>query len=187
MRTIGLTDRGQIIELTTLELTGILMRKEKGTFCYLHYETKVRMNKTNNPYFNQVVKITKGNILMGNSYQTRVITETNDVNFTPEKCKVGEHISKCVLHNDKTGKDYLQYEWFEEVIPKSEYKFGGNPIEKRLFESYMGTFTPNKYGVNFQSVTIENIKECHIDGNQYRIVNPQTEITVGEVVGQVEV
>jgi len=187
MRTIDYTDRGKVIELTTSELTTVLMGKEKGTFCYLEYHTKVRMNKTGNPYYDQVIKITKGNILMGNDYQTRVINETNDVNFTPEKCKVGEHISKCVLHNDNTGKNYLQYEWFEKVLPKSEYKFGGNPIEKGMFESFMSTYTPNKYGVNFQSVTIENIKECHIDGNQYRVVNPPIEIMVGNVVGQVEV
>ena len=187
MRTIGQTTKGQIIELTTSELTEILKLQNRGTFCWMWFETLPKMRKTDNPYFNKIVKITKGNILMGNDYKTRVITETNDVNFVPEKCNVGEHISKCVLHNDNTGKDYLQYEWFEEVVPKSEYRFEGNPIEKRMFESFMGTYTPNKNGVNFQSVTISNIKECHFNGNEYRVVNPPVEVGVGEGVGVVEV
>ena len=187
MRTIELTTKGQVIELTTSELTQVLMEQERGTFCWLHFETKPKMNKTNNPYFNQVIKITKGNILMGNSYQTRVQNETGNTNFVSQECKVGSHISKCVLHNDNTGKDYLQYEWFENVLPKSEYKYNGNPIEKQLFQDFMGTYTPNKNGVNFQSVTIDNIKECHFNGNEYRVVNPQVEIGVGNGVEQVKV
>ena len=187
MRTIELTNKGQVIELTTSELTEILKQQNRGTFCWMWFETLPKMRKTDNPYFNQVVKITKGNILMGNSYETRVQNETGNSNFISEKCKVGEHISKCVLHNDNTGKDYLQYEWFEEVQPKSEYKFEGNSIEKRMFESFMGTYVPNKNNVNFQSVTISNIKECHFNGNEYRIVNPNVEVEVGRGVDMVEV
>jgi hypothetical protein len=188
MRTVEfIIGGGQIIELTTMELTEILKRQERGTFCWLWFETKPKMNKTGNPYFNQVSKITKGNILTGNSYQTRVQNETENPDFVSKKCNVGEHISKCVLHNDRTGKDYLQYEWFEEVLPKSEYRYNGNPIEKRMFESFMGTYIPNKYGVNFQSVTIDNIRECHMSGNQYRVVNPPIVVEVGEGVHQVEV
>ncbi|MEN6291045.1 MAG: hypothetical protein ABFD07_03370, partial [Methanobacterium sp.] len=104
----------------------------------------------------------------------------------PEECKVGQHVSKCFLHNEKTGKNYLQYEWFEQVVPKSEYRYNGDPIEKKLFESYMSSYTPNKYGVNFQSVTIDNIKECHMDGNVYIVVNP-VETEVGTVTNTVEV
>jgi hypothetical protein len=160
------------MNVTTEELTYILMTVEKGTFGYLHMETKVKMNKTGNPYFDRVTKITKGNILLGGSYQTRVQNETHNPDFVPEENKVGEHVSKCVLYNENTGKNYLQYEWFKEVLPKSEYQFNGDIIEKKLFESYMSKYTPNKYGVNLQSVTINNIKECHINRMEYIVVNP---------------
>ena len=175
------------MEITLNEMLNVLNTINKPTFVHIVMETPVRMNKTGNPYFNQVIKITKGNILMGNSYQTRVQNETGNTNFVSQECKVGSHISKCVLHNDNTGKDYLQYEWFENVLPKSEYKYNGNPIEKQLFQDFMGTYTPNKNGVNFQSVTIDNIKECHFNGNEYRVVNPQVEIGVGNGVEQVKV
>lgn len=181
MEIIGFTDKGQIIQLTTRELTEILMTQEKGTFSWVHMETKVRMKKTNNPYFDQVKKITKGNILFGNLYEPRVQKETENPDFVSQSCKVGKHISKCVLHNDKTNKNYLQYEWFNEVVPKSEYNFNDDPIEKELFRSYMYKYTPNKYGVNFQSVTIDNIKEIHFNGNQYVVVNPMVETEVSQV------
>ena len=47
-----------------------------------------------------------------------------------------------------------------------------DPIEKEMFESFMSQYTPNKYGVNYQSVTVTNIKEIHINGNEYKVVNP---------------
>lgn len=197
MRTIGFTDKGQVIELTTNELTEILKGKDKGTWSFLITETKVRMNKTGNPYFNQVTKKSFLNILLGNSYQTRVINKTGDTDFEPEENKVGHHVSKCVLHNENTGKDYLQYENFnyksipnypKNLIPSEpEYNFNGDPIEKRLFESYMSKFTPNKYGIIFQSVTIDNIKECHLDGNRYIVVNPVVRTGVENVTIPTEV
>lgn len=160
------------VSVTSTELTNVLMNVERGTFGYLHFETKVRMNKTGNPYFDRITKVTKGNIYLGGNYEQRVRNETGNTEFVPEKNNVGEHISKCVLHNDNTNKDYLQYEWFEEVLPKSKYLLENDEVEKSLFESFMTKYTPNKNGVNVQSVTISNIKECHIDGKEYIVVNP---------------
>jgi len=155
------------LSVTKQELVSILSNVEKGTFAFLHIETKVRMNKTGNPYFDKVMKITKGNVLLGNSYQTRVQKETENPTFTPEKCNVGEHTSKCILHNEKLNRDYLQYEWFEEVQPKSEFRFEGDPIEKELFRDYMVKSSPNKYGVNCLSVMIDNIKEMTLNKVHY--------------------
>ena len=144
------------------------------------------MNKTGNPYYNLVTKVTTGNILVGNSYETRVGNITDNPDFVPEENKVGEHVSKCVLFNENTGKHYLQYEWFNKITPKSEYTFNGNPIEKTLFESYMTKYKPNKYGLNFQSVTIDNIKEIHLNGDQYVVVNPMVEV-MNEIEEPIEV
>jgi hypothetical protein len=160
------------MNVTSDELLSILMTQEKGTFAFLCMETKPKMNKTNNPYFDRVTKITKGNILLGCDYKTRVGNETENPDFQPEENKVGEKVTKCIRHNEKYNRFYLDYEWFEEVKPKSEYRYNGDPIEKQLFESFMGTYTPNKYGVNHQSVTVTNIKEIHINKTEYVVVNP---------------
>ena len=172
MRTIEQTNEFQTIEVNTNELTNILKGVMRGTFSNFEIHTIPSMNKTNNPFFNKVTKVTKGNILIGGDYQKRVINNTDNPNFVPEKCNVGEHIGEgnCVIHNEKLGRDYLQYEWFEEVLPKSEFFFEGNKIDKQMFVDYMVKKSFNKYGVNIQSVKIDNIKKINFDHIHYVVV-----------------
>lgn len=174
MRTIEMTDDYQVIELTTDELLPILMTVKRGTFSYFEIHTIPSMNKRGNPYYNQVTKITKGNILVGGDYQTRVRNNTGDVDFVPERNNVGSKVDdSCVQHNENLDRYYLQYEWFEKVLPKSYYEFNGNPIEKQVIQDYMRKRSFNKYGVNVQSVKVENIKEIHLDHTHYKVVNPE--------------
>jgi len=172
MRTIEQTNEFQTVEVNTVELTNILKGVMRGTFSNFEIHTIPSMNKTNNPFYNKVTKVTKGNILIGGDYQKRVINNTDNPNFVPEKCNVGEHIGEgnCVIHNEKLGRDYLQYEWFEEVLPKSEFFFEGNKIDKQMFVDYMVKKSFNKYGVNIQSVKIDNIKKINFDHIHYVVV-----------------
>jgi len=172
MRTIEQNENHEVIGLTTSELTEILKSVKKGTFAFFEIHTIPSMNKTGNPYFNQITKITKGNILIGGNYQTRVSNNTENPNFVPEKCNVGEKVEdSCVQYNEKLNRYYLQYEWFDQVIPKATYEFEGNSIEKQIFSDFMRVYTPNKYGVNIQSVKMENIKELHINKIHYIVEN----------------
>jgi len=160
--------------IRVVDLLEILKAQKRGTFANFHIETVPDMRKTENPFFGKVMKITTGNILIGGNYNKRVENETGIEGFQSEKCKVGEHIGdgNCVLYNENKGRHYLQYEWFEEVRPKSEYEFEGNPIEKELFRSYMGTYTPNKYGVLTQSVNVNNIKSITFNHTKYTVIDP---------------
>jgi hypothetical protein len=159
------------MNVTTSELLSVLMTQEKGTFSHLVTKTKVRMNKTGNPYHDLVTKVTRMNVLLGVNYDTRVINNTENPDFVPEKNNVGDKVTKCVRFNEKYNRFYLDYEWFNQVKPQSEFVFNGDPIEKVMFESYMVKSSPNKYGVNFQSVTVDNIVECHMNGIEYVVVN----------------
>jgi hypothetical protein len=130
------------MNITKNELIELLNGIEKSTFVNLTTETKVRMNKTNNPYFDKVIKRSKGNFLMGNDYGTRVITnekkEGFEGNFEVEEMKGKKHVSKVVCVDTKTESIfYLMVERFDEIKPKVEYIFEGNEIEKTLFESFM--------------------------------------------------
>lgn len=165
-------------KITVSDFLEILKIQKRGTFSNFHIETVPTMRKTDNPFFGKVVKITKGNILIGGNYETRVKNETGIEGFVSEKCTVGEHIGEgnCVQFNEYKGRHYLQYEWFGEVKPKSEYEFEGNPIEKELFRSYMNTFVPNKYGVQIQSVNVNNIKFLTLNKVRYEMTDllPET-------------
>lgn len=164
----------EVIGLSQSELIEILKPIPKGTFAYFEIHTNVSMNKTGNPYYNQVTKVTKGNVYIGGEYKTRVENSNEDIeNFTPEYNRVGEHVegSRCVLYNAKYERYYLQYEWFEQVIPKSKMYFEGNEIDKQILSDWRRAYTPNKYGVNVQSVKIENIKRIHFDHVHYVVEN----------------
>jgi hypothetical protein len=181
MRTIqNFNGDHQVVGLSTSELTEILKGVEKGTFAFFEIHTIPSMNKTDNPFYNLVTKITKGNVLIGgkveenemSNYQKRVINKTGNVDFVPEKNNVGNHVEGSpVLYNQKLDRYYLQYEWFNQVTPKSTYEFQGNQIDKVIFQDFMRSYTPNKYGVNVQSVKLENIKEIRFNHVHYIVEN----------------
>jgi len=160
------------------ELISILNEQEKGTFVNLVTETKVRMNKKNNPYFDKVIKRSKCNYLLGMDYEKRVIVnyekEGLNPNFQSEECKVGAHISKCVLFNEKLNSHYVMVERFDEIKPQVEYTFEGNEIDKGLFEDFMVKYTESKKQeqerkVNVLTFKVDNIKEISLNGNHYEI------------------
>ena len=160
------------------ELISILMEQEKGTFVNLVTETKVRMNKRNNPYFDKVIKRSKCNYLLGMDYQERVRKneekEGMEPDFVTEECKVGEHISKCVLFNEKLNTHYVMVERFDEIKPQVEYTFEGNEIDKGLFEDFMVKYTESKKQeqerkVNVLTFKVDNIKEISLNGVHYEI------------------
>ena len=162
-----------VVGLSTDELTEILKGVERGTFGHFEIHTIPSMNKTDNPYFNQVTKVTKGNVYIGGDYSTRVENKDNGVeNYVPKKCTVGEKVEDSpIQYNEKLDRYYLQYEWFEEVLPKSEFFFEGNSIEKQIFQDFMRKYTPNPYKVNVQSVKMSNIKRIHLNHVHYVVEN----------------
>lgn len=163
--------------ITVSELVEILAKLEKPTFANIVTETTVRMNKTNNPYFGLITKHTKTNILLCSDYEKRVNNnlekEEKETDFVAKTNKVGKHISKCVLFNDKTNKYYLEYERFIEIAPTVSYTMNGEPIEKETFKDFLPPVYENKSQgdlerkVLVQSVTIDNIKEISIDKVKY--------------------
>jgi len=158
------------------ELLEILKSVESSTFINIVSKTKVRMNKSNNPYYDKVFKVNKCNYLIGNEYQTRVITndkkEGGEGNFVSEENKVGTHVSKCVLYNEKLDTYYLQVERFNEIKPNVSYIFEGNEIDKTLFESYLTKVSessrqPQERKVLVQSFKLSSIEEITLGGTHY--------------------
>jgi hypothetical protein len=61
---------------------------------------------------------------------------------------------------------------FDEVPPKVEYTFEGNPIDKQLFESYLVKVSeskkqPQERKVKVITPKIENIKSFTLEGIKY--------------------
>ena len=165
--------------INKVEMLNLLSNVEKSTFINLVTETKVRMNKTNNPYYDKVIKKSKSNFLIGNEYETRVRTNEGKEGLTPDfvsqENKVGTHISKCVLFNEKTQSHYLQVERFDEIKPQVEFIFEGNEIDKMLFNDFMvktsnTTRQEQDRVVKVLSFKLDSIKEFSLGGQHY-VVN----------------
>ena len=170
--------------ITKQELVSILNTIEKPTFTHIVSMTNVRMNKEKtkegnkelNPYHDKVVKLRKGNFLIGSDYEKRVqgndTKEGGEGTFKSQESKVGVHISKCVLFNEKYNKYYLSHEKFPEVKPKSEFIFEGNTIDKVLFDKWISDSKPyenqpQERKVEWTTLTIDNIKEISLQGTKY--------------------
>lgn len=167
-------------QITVSELVEILKSVEKSTFVHLVTETKVGMNKTNNPYYDKVIKRSSCNYLIGNDYEKRVQSnekkEGIESTFKSVKPSGKSHVSKCVLVDDKTQQTYyLMVERFDEIEPKNEFIFDGNFIEKQLFKDYMVKVSESKKQEQEKKVMvitpkIENIKEISINKEVYEVI-----------------
>ena len=164
------------IVINRVELENLLISVEKSEFVNLITETKERMNKTNNPYFEKVMKLTKRNYLSGNKYQDRVrsnqVKEGLEPDFVSKKSNVGEHISKCVLFNQNTNTKYFEVEPFDQIKPIVNYTFEGNTIDKVLFQDYKVKSSntsrqPQEKKVNVLTFKLESIKEVSLRGQHY--------------------
>lgn len=173
-----MTTEKKSVKINKVELLQLLMNVEKSTFVNLVTETKVRMNKTNNPYFDKVVKRNKCTYLIGNDYEKRVNNnmekEGLERTFEVGELKGKKHVSKCVCVDTKTESvHYLMVERFDEVKPqKTEYTFEGNSIDKQLFESYMVKVSESKKQeqdrkVMVNTFLVDSIKEISLEGTHY--------------------
>jgi hypothetical protein len=137
------------------------------------------MNKTNNPYYNKVVKRSKCNYSLGVNYENRVnnnyTKEGIESTFETEKPSGKTHISKCLLVSDKDNSvHYVMLERFDEIKPTNEFIFEGNEIDKQLFQDYMVKYTESvkqeqERKVSVITPKIENIKEISLNGMKYII------------------
>lgn len=165
------------ITVNQQELITLLNEVKSSTFVNVVMETKVRMNKTGNPYFDKVIKRSSSNYLMGNDYEKRVQSnekkEGLEPNFEVEEMKGKKHISKVVCVDTKTESvHYLMVERFDETKPTNEYFCEGNTIEKVLFESFMTKVYESQKQEQERKVMvitpkIENIREISFGGNKY--------------------
>jgi hypothetical protein len=165
--------------ITRQELITLLSEIDKPTFTNVVMETMVRMNKTNNPYYNKVVKRSKCNYSLGVNYENRVNNnyekEGIESTFETEKPSGKTHISKCLLVSDKDNSvHYVMLERFDEIKPTNEFIFEGNEIDKQLFQDFMVKYTESvkqeqERKVSVITPKIENIKEISLNGMKYII------------------
>lgn len=173
------------VKISKSQMIEIFKGVEKSTFVNLVTEVEVKMvqkdrlTKEPNPYYGKVIKKNRGNYLIGNEYEDRTGTngerEGIDMSNFEVKDNWFEHVSKVVVRSKKSPeKMYLQYEYFKESNPVTEYIFEGQTIDQLLFESFLTqksepTNQPQERKVYFQTYSMDSIKEFSLNGTKYII------------------
>lgn len=177
--------------VTVSQLKDVLMGINKGQFVHLWTETEVRMNKTGNPFYGQVSKISSRSYLTGCDYEKRVNSNMEKEglvsDFVSEKPSGKTHISPCVLVSDKdNSKFYLMVEHFNEVPPVVEYRYNGGTIEKSMFKDWMVKVSESKKQEQDRKVQVvtfllTSIKKISVQGVTYTVIPEVETVNVGNV------
>jgi hypothetical protein len=151
-----ITKNDVLVLITRPQMKTLFMSVTKPEMINLVTETIPTMNKTGNPFYNQIVKKSKCNYLLCTDYSKRVnnnlVKEDKENDFVSQSPKGKKHLSECVLTDEKTEtKLYLMVERFDEIKPKVQYFHNDTPIEKGLFQEFL----PKVYGSNTQELDRE--------------------------------
>ena len=137
------------------------------SFCFLFMITKPRMNKGGrkglNVYYDRVSKFSKYRGIVGMEYEQRRKKKEPDFKVGVNRI-FDTHLNSFLGYNSKYDRYYLKYEWFDQVPPKSEYQFNGDPIEKKLFEEWL---IVSEGELNYQVVNLNNLQEITLDHTKY--------------------
>lgn len=145
----------EIVKVNLDGLVKALMTIKGATPATFEAVTSVKMNKTNNPYFDRVQKKQKSNVFINFNYANAVnkqlTKEGKEADFVPQPRKWGVHVpgTPLVLHKNAY---YLEARFLNNE-PKTEYLLDGQPVDKAIFETYL----PGKKEVKSQGTDKEII------------------------------
>ncbi len=155
------------------QLIKILMGITGSTFATITAETEAKMNKTNNPYYGEVTKVTEATVNINFNYQNAVnnarAKEDKEADFVAQPRKWGQHVpgTPLILHN---GAYYLEARFLKNT--STTYYHKNVECDKSLFESFMPTVKESKTQdlenqVIMRDFKIENIKSVVVNKVKY--------------------
>lgn len=158
------------------ELHELLKHIPPNTQASVKISTEPKMRKTNNPYFNNVKKITTMNVVLNFNYETAV-NQQRELEGNPRHFKAlpriwGERIpSTCFV--EYKGKTYLEMQ----VIGSTETQFINKTTNEKIEDTVIGPFLiPPNSNMNHQGVRkeivlrdvlLENVLEIYWDGEHH--------------------
>lgn len=166
-------------QISTAQLTGILMAVKGHKFITITTETEPKMRKTNNPFHGHIIKRSTANVSMNFEYanvvNNRREKEGNEEKFVPKPRKWGERIDgTCfVMHN---GAMYMEVH-YKSAPSATEYidTRDNSNVSKDLLAPYLQE--PNtsavaegqglENAVILRDIKIGNIRECKMNGEHY--------------------
>ena len=159
------------------ELINLLNENWRGSeFVSIITETEPKMRKTDNPYFNDVVKHKEYTVNIGYSYKNAVNNrrekEGNDRNFESEQRKWGQRVPKTPFVEHK-GNYYLDTRILRSG-DEAYFDKEGNEISKKDLEPFMYKSKSSRQGtenpVIVRNFKLSSIVIVKIRGKEYEVV-----------------
>ena len=160
--------------ITKTDLVKLLMQVRTATPAKILAETVVKMNKTDNPYYDKIRKTQLSNVFINFKYENSVnnalLKEGKTDNFVAKERSWGVRVvgTPLVLHNNQY---YLETRFLNNE-PKISYSMGNVDIDKSVFENFLVKKSPSKTQglekeVILRDFSIDNIKEITFNNNHY--------------------
>lgn len=127
------------IKVDYMGLVRALMTVKNATPASFVAVTEVKMNKTNNPYYEKVTKKQKSNVFINFDYSAsvnrRLLKEGKSPDFVAKQRAWGEKLpgTPLVFHKN----EYYMEARFLAAEPKVEYFVGNVPTDKAVLETYL--------------------------------------------------
>lgn len=123
--------------LSFSELVNELQSTKGCQFINLVSMTTPKMNKTNNPYYGRIQKVSTAQMQFGYDYEravnNRLIKEGKEPNFTTEKLPYGKWLFKNKVIEHK-GTFYIRTYSVKNSFPKVQYLLDGVEVSKDMLD-----------------------------------------------------
>ena len=170
------------MKLTQSQFVQTIQAVKGNTFATLSTDTVPDMNKTGNPYFGRLRKLSKVNVSIGAIYENGVNRQAGREGnedageFVAAPLAYGEWLvpHKLILHK---GEIQVRATMTQNVKPEVSYLYDGEPIETALVEPYLKKKAVSRRQEDFgnekqvipRNYKLSSIKEITINGTHYTI------------------
>lgn len=167
----------QTVNVDYMGLVRALMQVKGATPATFVAVTDVKMNKTNNPYYNRVNKKQKSNVFINFDYAAAVnrklLKEGKDADFVAKQRKWGEKLPGTPIVFYKN--EYYLEARFLNNEPKVEYIVDGVVTDKAVLETYLpvkdNTTSKEHQGLDEEIIIrdfkVRNVHEITVNGTHY--------------------
>jgi len=150
--------------------------------------TEPKMNKTGNPYFGKVTKLSTLTILLNTDYETGVVKQLAREGKEATEYKKGKNTMPLIfgennrfigVYEKATGFEYvLQYRPFDNSNPVTSYLFEGKEIDKIILEpwlpkTYAATNQGTEKEIFIRKVYMQNVLNLNFNGEKYQLIHPK--------------
>ena len=165
--------------ITTKELVEMFLNCKGASPITIFTYTKVRMNKTGNPYHDKIFKLSEVNGFCGFNYESSVNRQLNregkEANFVAEQRKWGKRINSYVVENKGQYYISIKVEHTKQPIYFYENQGRKQPIEKKNFEQFIPEVKQNtnqgtEKEIIYRDYLVDNIQRIHYNNDCYQIV-----------------